>query len=163
MTGRMRAYVVAPSGIQSDALVHQVDVDQHAVRFTPHENGTHLVHVLMDERPVPGSPFRVLVGQEETGRVTASGEGLTHGRVGERNRFFVNTAQAGNGALSVTVDGPSKVQLNCTERSDGYDFTYLPLSPGEYLISIKYGDSQHIIGSPYKVMMYYMLEYLDQL
>ncbi|CAH8554205.1 unnamed protein product [Schistosoma curassoni] len=153
MTGRMRAYVVAPSGLQSDALVHQVDVDQHAVRFTPHENGAHLVHVLMDERPVPGSPFRVLVGQEETGHVTASGEGLTHGRVGERNRFFVNTVQAGSGALSVTVDGPSKVQLNCTERSDGYDFTYLPLSPGEYLISIKYGDSQHIIGSPYKAIV----------
>lgn len=87
MTGRMRAYVVAPSGIQSDALVHQVDVDQHAVRFTPHENGAHLVHVLMDERPVPGSPFRVLVGQEETGHVTASGEGLTHGRVGMLNIF----------------------------------------------------------------------------
>ncbi|VDP86298.1 unnamed protein product, partial [Schistosoma mattheei] len=72
----------------------------------------------------------------------------------ERNRFFVNTVQAGSGALSVTVDGPSKVQLNCTERSDGYDFTYLPLSPGEYLISIKYGDSQHIIGSPYKVSFF---------
>ncbi|TNN09515.1 Filamin-A isoform 1 [Schistosoma japonicum] len=153
MTGRMRAYVIAPSGIQSDAIVHQVDVDQHAVRFTPNENGAHLVHVLMDERPIPGSPFRVIVGQEGTGQVTASGEGLTHGRVGERNRFFVNTVQAGNGALSVTVDGPSKVQLNCTERSDGYDFTYLPLSPGEYMISIKYGDSQHIVGSPYKAIV----------
>ncbi|CAH8555281.1 unnamed protein product [Heterobilharzia americana] len=153
MTGRMRAYVVAPSGIQSDAFVHQVDVDQHAVRFTPHESGPHLVHVLMDERPIPGSPFRVLVGQEETGPVTASGEGLSHGRVGERNRFFVNTVHAGNGALSVTVDGPSKVQLNCTERPDGYEFTYMPLSPGEYMISIKYGDAQHIIGSPFKAIV----------
>ncbi|CAH8850553.1 unnamed protein product [Trichobilharzia szidati] len=153
MGGRMRAYVVAPSGLQTDAFVHQVDVDQHAVRFTPQETGAHLVHVLMDERPIPGSPFRVLVGQDETGPVTASGEGLSYGRVGERNRFFVNTAHAGSGALSVTVDGPSKVQLNCTERPDGYDFTYMPLSPGEYMISIKYGDAQHIIGSPFKAIV----------
>lgn len=150
MTGHLRAYVVSPSGVHTDAYVHQVDVDQHAVRFTPSENGPHLVHVLMDERPIPGSPFRVVVGQEDQGMVTASGEGLTHGRVGERNRFFVDTMQAGSGALSVTVDGPSKVQLNCTERPNGYEFSYLPFSPGEYLINIKYGDMQHIIGSPFK-------------
>ncbi|CAH8620119.1 unnamed protein product [Dicrocoelium dendriticum] len=149
MTGRLRAYAIAPSGAQIDAFVHQVDADQHAVRFTPQENGPHLVHVLMDERPIPGSPFRVLVGHD-SGLVTASGEGLSHGRVGERNRFFVNTTQAGSGALSVTVDGPSKVQLNCTERPDGYEFSYLPTIPGEYLINIKHGDQRHIIGSPFK-------------
>ncbi|VDQ06444.1 unnamed protein product [Trichobilharzia regenti] len=44
--------------------------------------------------------------------------------------------------------------MNCTERPDGYDFTYMPLSPGEYMISIKYGDAQHIIGSPFKVSSY---------
>ncbi|TPP66480.1 Filamin-A [Fasciola gigantica] len=150
MTGALRAYVVSPSGAHTDALVHRVDVDQHAVRFTPSENGPHLVHVLMDERPIPGSPFRVVVGQDDQGLVTASGEGLTHGRVGERNRFFVDTMHAGSGALSVTVDGPSKVQLNCNERPNGYEFSYLPFLPGEYLINIKYGDMQHIIGSPFK-------------
>ncbi|KAA3679014.1 filamin [Paragonimus westermani] len=153
MTGRMRAYVVAPSGVQTEAYIHQVDVDQHAVRFTPQENGPHLVHVLMDERPIPGSPFRVIVGQDDFGLVTATGEGLSHGRVGERNRFFVNTTQAGSGALSVTVDGPSKVQLNCTERPDGYDFSYLPMAPGEYLINIRHGDQQHIVGSPFKAFV----------
>lgn len=70
---------------------------------------------------------------------------------GERNRFFVDTMHAGSGALSVTVDGPSKVQLNCNERPNGYEFSYLPFLPGEYLINIKYGDMQHIVGSPFKV------------
>lgn len=87
MTGALRAYVVSPSGTHTDAYVHQVDVDQHAVRFTPSENGPHLVHVLMDERPIPGSPFRVVVGQDDQGLVTASGEGLTHGRVGKSKLF----------------------------------------------------------------------------
>ncbi|TGZ55160.1 hypothetical protein CRM22_010478 [Opisthorchis felineus] len=149
-SGTLRAYAVSPSGVQIPAYVHQVDIDQHGVRFTPQENGPHLVHVLMDERPIPGSPFRIIVGQEDLGLVTASGEGLTHGRVGEKNRFFVNTTQAGSGALSVTVDGPSKVKLNCTERPDGYEFTYLPLAPGDYMINIRHGDQRHIIGSPFK-------------
>lgn len=83
--------MTSPSGAQSDAFVHQVDAEQHAVRFTPQENGPHLVHVLMDERPIPGSPFRVIVGQDDIGQVFASGEGLVSGRVG-----------ASNGSCSVT-------------------------------------------------------------
>ncbi|KAM7537033.1 hypothetical protein Aperf_G00000060482 [Anoplocephala perfoliata] len=150
--GRLRAYVVTPSGREEPAIVHPVDVDQNAVRFTPQENGPHLVHVLLDERPIPGSPFRVIVGQDDfsnPGLVTASGDGLVRGVVGERSRFFVNTANAGSGALSVTVDGPSKVQLNCAERMDGYEFSYTPYAPGNYNISITY-DGQPIALSPYR-------------
>nr|CDS33789.1 filamin [Hymenolepis microstoma] len=150
--GRLRAYVVTPSGREEPAVVHPVDVDQNAVRFTPQENGPHLVHVLLDERPIPGSPFRVIVGQDDfsdPGLVMASGEGLVRGIVGDRSRFFVNTASAGSGALSVTVDGPSKVQLNCTERMDGYEFSYTPYAPGNYNISITY-DGHPITHSPYR-------------
>ncbi len=92
--GRLRAYVVTPSGREEPAMVHPVDVDQNAVRFTPQENGPHLVHVLLDERPIPGSPFRVLVGHEEygdPGLVIASGEGLTRGVVGKNFSFLLVT------------------------------------------------------------------------
>uniref|UniRef100_A0A5K3FEG0 Calponin-homology (CH) domain-containing protein n=1 Tax=Mesocestoides corti TaxID=53468 RepID=A0A5K3FEG0_MESCO len=150
--GRLRAYVVTPSGKEEPAVVLPVDIDQHAVRFTPQENGPHLVHVLLDDRPIPGSPFRVLVGQEdfcEPGLVRANGDGLNRGVVGERSRFFVNTANAGSGSLSVTVDGPSKVQLNCNERLDGYEFSYTPYAPGQYNISVTY-DGQHIHHSPFR-------------
>jgi filamin len=56
---------------------------------------------------------------------------------------------AGSGALSVTVEGPSKVQLNCSEVDDGYEFSYLPTVPGDYNIAIKYGGNFHIVGSPF--------------
>ena len=60
----------------------------------------------------------------------------------------MDTQQAGSGALSVTVDGPSKVQLNCEERENGYEFNYVPSLPGNYLVAIKYGsNNQHISGS----------------
>lgn len=64
--------------------------------------------------------------------------------------FIVNTCNAGSGALSVTIDGPSKVKMDCQECPEGYKVTYTPMAPGSYLISIKYGGPQHIVGSPFK-------------
>lgn len=64
--------------------------------------------------------------------------------------FVVNTCNAGSGALSVTIDGPSKAKMDCMECAEGYKISYTPMAPGNYLISIKYGGPQHIVGSPFK-------------
>lgn len=64
--------------------------------------------------------------------------------------FVVNTCNAGSGALSVTIDGPSKAKMDCLECAEGYKISYTPMAPGNYLISIKYGGPQHIVGSPFK-------------
>jgi len=69
---------------------------------------------------------------------------------GQLCRFVVNTVNAGSGALAVTIDGPSKVQLSCREIEEGYEFTYSPSAPGDYLITVKYAGSTHIPGSPFK-------------
>lgn len=63
---------------------------------------------------------------------------------------MVNTSNAGPGALAVTIDGPSKVKMDCVECPEGYRVTYTPMAPGNYLISIKYGGPYHIVGSPFK-------------
>jgi len=68
----------------------------------------------------------------------------------EPAKFIVNTSKAGSGAVSVTVDGPSKVQLVSREVAGGHEFTYTPTIPGEYLIGIKYAGSTHIPGSPFR-------------
>jgi hypothetical protein len=51
----------------------------------------------------------------------------------------------------VTIDGPSKVSVNCSEVDEGYKVRYTPLLPGEYYISIKY-NGVHIPLSPFKVI-----------
>lgn len=71
-------------------------------------------------------------------------------QVGQRSKFLVNTLNAGAGALSVVVEGPSKVQLTCSECDEGYDFSYVPTAPGDYLITIKFGGNFHIVGSPFR-------------
>ncbi|CAL8086608.1 unnamed protein product [Calicophoron daubneyi] len=165
----LRATVQAPSGAIEEAIVHPIDEDQFAIRFIPHESGPHLfyVHSVPIEkadnpdiilgpsspyRPIQGSPFRLFISQHaaDPGMVTASGEGLRHGKVDMKNMFFVNTANAGSGVLNVTVDGPSKVSLTTQEQDEGYAFTYVPPVPGIYEITIKYGGNFHIAGSPFR-------------
>jgi filamin len=70
--------------------------------------------------------------------------------LGHPAKFIVDTSKAGSGALAVTVDGPSKAQLTCDEVKEGYQFTYTPTVPGDYLVIIKYAGDVHIPGSPFR-------------
>lgn len=69
---------------------------------------------------------------------------------GVKTDFIVDTVNAGSGTLAVSIDGPSKVSMDCTEVEEGYKVRYTPLAPGDYYISIKY-NNHHIVGSPFKV------------
>uniref|UniRef100_A0A8D0GIS0 Filamin C n=1 Tax=Sphenodon punctatus TaxID=8508 RepID=A0A8D0GIS0_SPHPU len=128
--------------------------DKYAIRFIPRENGVHSIDVKFNGSHIPGSPFKIRIGEQsqagDPGLVLAYGPGLEGGTTGVSSEFFVNTLNAGSGALSVTIDGPSKVQMDCQECPEGHKVTYTPMAPGSYLISIKYGGPQHIVGSPFK-------------
>lgn len=69
---------------------------------------------------------------------------------GIQSEFFINTTRAGPGTLSVTIEGPSKVKMDCQETPEGYKVMYTPMAPGNYLIGVKYGGPNHIVGSPFK-------------
>jgi len=69
----------------------------------------------------------------------------------ERSQFIVDTSKAGSGALSVTVDGPSKAQLEGREMTPGqHEFTYTPTVAGDYLVAVRFAGATHIPGSPFK-------------
>jgi len=68
--------------------------------------------------------------------------------VGQLCKFIVDTSKAGSSALAVNVSGPSRVELISREVAEGYEFSYTPLSPGDYLITIKYAGT-HVPGSPF--------------
>uniref|UniRef100_A0A671M2C9 Filamin-C-like n=1 Tax=Sinocyclocheilus anshuiensis TaxID=1608454 RepID=A0A671M2C9_9TELE len=152
--GAIDAKVHAPSGVVEECYVTELDSDKNVICFIPRENGVHSIDVKFNGSHIPGSPFKVRVGEAESvgdpGMVTAFGPGLEGGRTGVPSEFVVNTCKAGSSALSVTIDGPSKVKMDCTECSEGYKVSYTPMAPGNYLICIKYGGPQHIVGSPFK-------------
>uniref|UniRef100_A0A7M4FPR4 Filamin B n=1 Tax=Crocodylus porosus TaxID=8502 RepID=A0A7M4FPR4_CROPO len=152
--GKIDAKVHSPSGAVEECHVSELEPDKYAVRFIPHENGIHSIDVKFNGSHVVGSPFKVRVGEPgQAGNpalVTAYGPGLESGITGLQSEFFINTTKAGPGTLSVTIEGPSKVKMDCQETPEGYQVMYTPMAPGNYLIGIKYGGPNHIVGSPFK-------------
>ncbi|XP_062843022.1 filamin-B isoform X2 [Trichomycterus rosablanca] len=152
--GTIDAKVHSPSGALEDCVVSQLEQDKYAIRFIPRENGIHTIDVKFNGVHIPGSPFKVRVGEPgQTGDarlVTATGAGLESGTTGNQSEFIINTSKAGPGSLAVTIEGPSKVKLDCQECPEGYKVHYTPMAPGNYLTSIKYGGPNHIVGSPFK-------------
>ena len=67
-------------------------------------------------------------------------------------QFVIDTSGVGAGTLSITVDGPSKVDLSCNEVDDGYEVTYTPMAPGKYYVTVKY-NGKNVRGSPFSVMI----------
>uniref|UniRef100_A0A4W2BKP2 Filamin B n=2 Tax=Bos TaxID=9903 RepID=A0A4W2BKP2_BOBOX len=152
--GKIDAKVHSPSGAVEECHVSELEPDKYAVRFIPHENGIHTIDVKFNGSHVVGSPFKVRVGEPgQAGNpalVSAYGAGLEGGSTGIQSEFFINTTRAGPGTLSVTIEGPSKVKMDCQETPEGYKVMYTPMAPGNYLIGVKYGGPNHIVGSPFK-------------
>uniref|UniRef100_A0AAY4BYE5 Calponin-homology (CH) domain-containing protein n=1 Tax=Denticeps clupeoides TaxID=299321 RepID=A0AAY4BYE5_9TELE len=152
--GNIDAKVHSPSGAVEDCVVSELEQDKYAIRFIPRENGIHAIHVKFNGSHIPGSPFQVRVGEPgqsgDAGLVSAYGAGLERGTTGNQAEFTINTSKAGPGSLAVTIEGPSKVKMECQECPEGYKVHYTPMAPGNYLISIKYGGPNHITSSPFK-------------
>ena len=59
--------------------------------------------------------------------------------------------EPGYGGMSLSIEGPSKADIECHDNEDGTcRVTYKPTEPGTYIINIKFAD-QHVPGSPYSV------------
>jgi len=84
--------------------------------------------------------------------VLANGDGLTKAVSGSIAKFKVVTTNAGAGTLLVQITGASKVAIQCTEKDDGYEFSYTPMAPGSYFINIKYCNIT-IAGCPSKAVV----------
>jgi len=73
-------------------------------------------------------------------------------RVGKQSKFTVITTNSGSGTLAVHLEGPLKVAIVCTEVDEGYEFTYTPMAPGNYMIVVKYCNVP-IAGCPFKAVI----------
>lgn len=96
--------------------------------------------------------LRHLINQKSfLSRVHAGGPGLERGIQGQAADFNVWTREAGHGSLAISVEGPSKAEVDFNDRKDGScHVSYVVEEPGEYSVGIRFNDT-HIPGSPYKV------------
>ncbi|XP_066255182.1 filamin-A isoform X4 [Euwallacea similis] len=150
----LSATVTSPGGITEDAEINEIKDGLYAVHFVPKELGVHTVSVRYKDIHIPGSPFQFTVGpyrDHGAHLVKAGGAGLERGEQGELNEFNVWTREAGSGQLAISVEGPSKAEINFTDRKDGScDVSYKVTEPGEYRIGLKFND-EHVPDSPFKV------------
>uniref|UniRef100_A0A3B4CC65 Calponin-homology (CH) domain-containing protein n=1 Tax=Pygocentrus nattereri TaxID=42514 RepID=A0A3B4CC65_PYGNA len=90
--------------------------------------------------------------------VKAYGPGLRGGLLGQRAEFTIDTREAGSGRLTVTMEGPCQVTLQCMDNEDGTCAVfYLPAEHGEHTIRIFFDNSQ-IPGSPFLPVVHLPLD-----
>ncbi|CAH8606762.1 unnamed protein product [Schistosoma rodhaini] len=148
-------------GLQQQVPVKINDDETITITYDPVEHGMHELRINVHSpvksgspdntitMPLQGSPYKFYVDIAGTGRITAYGPGLSHGVTSQLAEFTIVTKEAGVGGLSVSVEGPSKAEIQCVENADGTcSVSYLPLAPGQYTITIKFAD-EHIPGSPF--------------
>ena len=57
----------------------------------------------------------------------------------------------GYGSLNISIEGPSKAEIDCTDNEDGTSCVkYLPTEPGNYVINVTYA-GKNVNGSPFNV------------
>ncbi|CAH1153671.1 unnamed protein product [Phaedon cochleariae] len=147
--GNVTAEIKMPSGNIDKPIIEDNHDGTVTIKYDPREEGVHELAVKFNGEHVQGSPYKIHVDSISSGYVTAYGPGLTHGVTGEPSNFTISTKGAGAGGLSMAVEGPSKAEISCHDNKDGtVSVSYLPTAPGEYKISVRFGD-KHIKGSPF--------------
>jgi len=145
----VKATVKTPSNKVVNAGVSVERDGSTMINFDATERGLHFLEMTVNGQPISGSPVEFYADLVAPGYVTAYGQGLSWGYVGEPARFTIVTKEAGSGGLSLSVEGPSKAEIQCKDNKDGTcSVQYFPTAPGQYKITIKF-DDQHIIGSPF--------------
>ncbi len=75
-------------------------------------------------------------------KVRCSGPGLERARVGEKGEFIVDCTNAGPADLTIEIisDSGTEAEVHIQDNGDGtYTITYIPLYPGSYTLTIRYG------------------------
>lgn len=145
------ASVVTPGGTEESCLIKKLPNGALGVAFTPRDIGQHFINVRRGNKHIQNSPFMINVLEREIGdatKVKISGTTLSEGRTHVGNEFTIDTKEAGYGGLSLSVEGPSKADIQCKDNEDGtLKVNYTPTEPGLYVIYLKFAD-HHVPGSP---------------
>ena len=121
------------------------------------EAGRYAVYVQCRGLDIQGSPFTIhMMPPPEPNKVCVSGEGLTSGTIGQKQKFIINTREAGHGHISLKVKGPNggfTIDMHQHETSNRLVVAeYTPEYPGKYTIHIMWAGVA-IPGSPYSVFI----------
>ena len=131
------------------------------VAYLIHDPGAYLISIVIEDKPIPGSPFRLtaLPGPiaekcRMYGPILQPGAILT---IGNPMDFAVDCSEGGTGELSVKAIGPGGVQarvyLAKNNKKGLHNVKLDPVRRGKYRISVRWS-GRHIPGSPFMLSIY---------
>ena len=129
--------------------MEQTDCGLYNITYIPSCSGDYHAGIMFGGLEVQGSPFVTQVCNPIA--VVALGEGLEKAIALNANSFTVDSSQAGDGALNLTIEGPEECNIDCKANGDHiYCVSYVPPLAGTYSVNIKFAEV-HIPGSPFLV------------
>lgn len=144
--------VTADDGADEIKLpVRETSPGIHEVIYAPEGVGSYRIKIIFDDEPVreivisvkPGcDPSKCIVDSSSVHNVT----------LGQKANFIIDSRDAGDGPLNVTIDGPAHCPCTIGDKLDGtFTAEFTPTVPGIYTIGIKMGENPtDIPGSPFK-------------
>ena len=113
----------------------------YVVEYTPPAAGFYAIEIKFADLPLAGSPFVVSVC--DPSMVKAYGPGLENEcEVNQPAAFTIDTREAGEGNISLALEGPSEAEIECKDEGDGTcKVVYTPTQDGRYNVVIKYADT----------------------
>ena len=136
---------------------------QIVVHYKARIPGNYLVSIIYDGTPIQGSPYQILVLDENGNALKDSeksveycscyGKGLQEAKAGEISNFIVDACNAGAGSLMVGFDDPDVIATEVISKHMGncvYDVQYCIEKKGWYELTVMWG-GKHVPGSPFRV------------
>jgi filamin len=110
--------------------------------------GHYFVNITLDDEPIKGSPYKVLIEGARAGNSYAEGPGLEGGQATKPSVFTIHAYDPegqkctdGGDPFKVDIQGPADVQPTVTDNGDGtYTVEYTPTEAGDYTVNVTLHD-----------------------
>ena len=135
--GTVFARVYCPDGKSTELEVLPTGKDSYGVKFEPEQTGRHRLEVLYSGNEVEQSPVEFSL--YDASKVKVTGPGLNGGEAGDILAIDIDSSEAGEGGLSLSLIGPSQVAIDCDDHLDGTaSLTFVPEVAGDYSLHVKF-------------------------
>ena len=145
----LKATIYGSEGYQKDLETVQKDPTHSVIKFSPPKCGPYKLQVTAAGQVIPQCP--VDISLYDVNRISVTGPGMETGCVGKPVLINIDATQAGEGSLSLKIDGPANILPTCTSDKQGlFLLKFDPPKAGTYKLFAKFYD-QSIPGSPFSI------------
>ena len=147
--GNLEATIYTPDGEAKAVEIKPTAEDVYQVTYSPEKAGSYQLDVTYSGNKVKDSPLKFSLA--DASKVKITGAGLDGGKVNDSLVVEVDTTEAGNGGLSLSLTGPSQCEIDCDDHGDGTaTLTFAPNTAGEYKLDVKFAGDD-VPGSVFSI------------